>query len=456
MKLSTLYRTGLLAGPLALATAVADNVTARNPLPAPQFSTDLASPEVSSGARRAADILIPPGAPGFPSVDIPAALHGMPDIMDELDGLSTFPDPATAFAGRALDWQSSDDETLGTRDRGIGTFAILFSVNRNAMGAVGPHLPLAAVGFPFNVQNQATLEHVGGQLFMSLRLFDRTGVIVPPPPLRMIADNNTLVYCDNDCGGVDYNVRPITATPETSFPPGTPTSDTDASMGSGAAPAPFRGIEPHVRFFFSAKRNSPSLANPTRLPGTISGADVYIDDLPDNTGGQRLYIAPAQMGLEQFDDINSLIVFDDGDGFFDPGIDQIIYTLTADSPTLLEQGLGPGDILTSTGFGTSNVYALAFRLGLFPTDVVDALDAAPCPNIFECIRRWAIGYVCACDGDVNCDGIVDIIDLSSMLSAYGSVVGQPTYVTQADFNSDGAIDIVDLAKLLSNFGVPCT
>ncbi len=48
-------------------------------------------------------------------------------------------------------------------------------------------------------------------------------------------------------------------------------------------------------------------------------------------------------------------------------------------------------------------------------------------------------------GDINGDGAVDVIDLSMLLTQYGSV-------GTADVNGSGTVDITDLSILLSNFG----
>jgi hypothetical protein len=60
-----------------------------------------------------------------------------------------------------------------------------------------------------------------------------------------------------------------------------------------------------------------------------------------------------------------------------------------------------------------------------------------------------------CIGDVNNDGVVDISDLSLVLSAYGAQEGDPNYSAAADLNHDGSVDLADLSLLFSNFGGQC-
>ncbi len=58
-------------------------------------------------------------------------------------------------------------------------------------------------------------------------------------------------------------------------------------------------------------------------------------------------------------------------------------------------------------------------------------------------------------GDVNLDCQVDIVDLATVGSTFGSSLGQPKYNPKADLNGDGTIDIVDLAIVGASFGRAC-
>ena len=53
---------------------------------------------------------------------------------------------------------------------------------------------------------------------------------------------------------------------------------------------------------------------------------------------------------------------------------------------------------------------------------------------------------CTKVGDINCDGSVNISDLSVLLSRWNS------NDTTADLNKNGKVDIYDLGILLSNWG----
>ncbi len=55
-------------------------------------------------------------------------------------------------------------------------------------------------------------------------------------------------------------------------------------------------------------------------------------------------------------------------------------------------------------------------------------------------------------GDVDGDGDVDLSDLGTLLSAYGTCAGDPGYVAAADFDAGGCIDLSDLGVLLAAYG----
>jgi hypothetical protein len=52
-------------------------------------------------------------------------------------------------------------------------------------------------------------------------------------------------------------------------------------------------------------------------------------------------------------------------------------------------------------------------------------------------------------GDVNGDGVVNILDAIVLANHFGASIGQPNYVPGADINGDGTINILD-AIILSN------
>jgi hypothetical protein len=54
--------------------------------------------------------------------------------------------------------------------------------------------------------------------------------------------------------------------------------------------------------------------------------------------------------------------------------------------------------------------------------------------------------------DANRDDMVDVVDLLTLVDAFGSLNGDPNYDPTCDFNNDNAVDVVDLLDLVGNFG----
>jgi len=56
------------------------------------------------------------------------------------------------------------------------------------------------------------------------------------------------------------------------------------------------------------------------------------------------------------------------------------------------------------------------------------------------------------EGDLNDDGVVNILDLGIVAFAYGSYLGHPRWNPAADFDGNGIINILDVVKIAKNFG----
>ncbi len=55
-------------------------------------------------------------------------------------------------------------------------------------------------------------------------------------------------------------------------------------------------------------------------------------------------------------------------------------------------------------------------------------------------------------GDINGNGVVDVIDLLQLQAAFGSVRGGPNYDPLCDFDGDGSVGTLDLLYVLAKFG----
>jgi hypothetical protein len=56
------------------------------------------------------------------------------------------------------------------------------------------------------------------------------------------------------------------------------------------------------------------------------------------------------------------------------------------------------------------------------------------------------------DGDANKDDAVDVVDLLTLVYAFGTYMGDAGYDATCDFNTDGAVDVVDLLTIVYSFG----
>jgi hypothetical protein len=66
--------------------------------------------------------------------------------------------------------------------------------------------------------------------------------------------------------------------------------------------------------------------------------------------------------------------------------------------------------------------------------------------------NYDIYYRTSLAGDVNSDGVVNVIDLSRVSLAYGFFEGEPNYDPEADINTDGVVNIRDLSIVAVNLG----
>jgi hypothetical protein len=55
-------------------------------------------------------------------------------------------------------------------------------------------------------------------------------------------------------------------------------------------------------------------------------------------------------------------------------------------------------------------------------------------------------------GDLNGDGVIDLIDLALLLGSYGTCEGDGGYNPNADIDESGCVDLPDLATLLASYG----
>lgn len=347
-------RTAVFVAALPL-TVFAENPTANNPIPPLLYTADAASPSVQGPAATfgPADVLRFPG----PTVVIPRQNLGLQDVLDDIDG-------------------------LGRLTTGVGpnaSFVIRFSVDRATVGGTDPDPNLVADGFPYNAKQQAALNQAAGDDYFSLTLYQRSGPIATANAVGPVG-NHTQGRNQGDAGGVGYSLDPEIS-PEI---PATPPVDNLDGGGKSMASLTTGAPEP---ILFSLTANSPSLMS---LPGPQSGAVIFIDESPNQPGGETIYALPIQLNLSPMDDINAFVVFDDGDGVFNRATDQVLFSLSPKSESVIQGIANPGDIYTTTPQNNA-LFASANDLGLLPTDDIDMLNFEICNDINQCVQDWAIG-----------------------------------------------------------------
>lgn len=139
-----------------------------------------------------------------------------------------------------------------------------------------------------------------------------------------------------------------------------------------------------------------------------------------------------------------------------PGTGDEDFTPGPNSPLLdrAEDASIPQDVLDLDGDGNTTE--------LIPLDLLGGSRFVAWPDIPSPLPgsslRADIGAVEApdptdvtCIGDINGDGIVDLSDLSILLSQFGNI--NPNGV--ADLNGDGVVDVNDLSIMLNAFGSEC-
>lgn len=371
------------------------------PLSSPLYSFDLASPAVANSFVEADDVLalnLP-----YPVPVVPAAALGLGAPGDDLDALSG---GNKLFSGQV-------------------TFALRFSVTRESTGNVPPEPALVALSVPYNVMDQSGRGHQAGDEFLSLRLFNLSG------PLGRAAafDNHTMVKNNYDEGGSDYAARPETHA--RSMAVGQPQDNVDALAGVDAGAA----------LFYSATSSSPSLNS---LPGLANPSGAHIFRLAVTQ--ISLYASYPQLGLQQADDVDALVVFDaNADGLFN-GSDRVLFSLTPGAPSLAvipgASANGAADVFIAAPGQAAELFTTASSLGLAgENDDIDALEILVCSDATVCASDHGVRNV---RGDFDDDGDVDGADLETFDNCYRGQ-GQPYEpgCEYGDFDSDDDIDCDD-------------
>jgi len=126
----------------------------------------------------------------------------------------------------------------------------------------------------------------------------------------------------------------------------------------------------------------------------------------------------------------------------------------------------PAIIVTSDhGFGKPTVYSHSNAPNTFlatnlPIRYAEAHEVDVTPTIYDYLEIPIAGFTPAIEGhslmsipgDVDGDRDVDIYDITSICTVYGSILGQPQYKPNCDINGDGKIDIYDVVTACIHYG----
>lgn len=138
----------------------------------------------------------------------------------------------------------------------------------------------------------------------------------------------------------------------------------------------------------------------------------------------------------------------------------MIGTLLASTAALAQPSPPPTSIDWSTIDGGGEMFSISRAIQLGGTigqpDASWALTSAD-GRIEVTGGFWVVtlesGGSPPCTGDLDHDGDIDISDLSTLLSNFGTASGAT--FEQGDSDGDGDVDITDLAALLGVFGTNC-
>ncbi|MFN0135589.1 MAG: dockerin type I domain-containing protein [Phycisphaerae bacterium] len=118
------------------------------------------------------------------------------------------------------------------------------------------------------------------------------------------------------------------------------------------------------------------------------------------------------------------------------GLTYVVLTPPVQSTVIAGQA-GPSRVLTAAANATGSD-TMTFR--------VDS------PTGSSAVATVTIRYA-SCSGDLNTDGVINLTDLSTLLSSFGVTSGAA--YEDGDLNGDGAVNLTDLSTLLAAFGTAC-
>jgi hypothetical protein len=324
-------------------------------------------------------------------------------------------------------------------------FVFYFSVDDQSVGMAGTH-----------VNHQVVRQQAAGDRFVTngFTIWGPPGVLFgggPPTaitgpvfagPMNLLSANQTRYNETPTIQPVQFNtfVSPV--------PGATNIDDMDALE---ITPLDLNGdFAQDMPLYFSLDAASPDL---TLVPGGATGADIFVaPPVPPPIALFNLYAPFAMLGLTPQDEVDALAVWDrNGDMQAAPGVDYAIFSLAPGSPTLVQMGFSPADVLATAFTGAvPKLYVPAAQLGLLPTDNIDGLDVEPFAGPAS-VEVWEEIIEEPLIGDYNDNGVVDAADYVMWRETFrGPGIPPPSLV--ADGDGDGDVDEHDYEVWRAHFG----
>jgi hypothetical protein len=129
--------------------------------------------------------------------------------------------------------------------------------------------------------------------------------------------------------------------------------------------------------------------------------------------------------------------------FFTPGADVIsdIPLYSIDTTTVM------------TGTSAANATVIGIAPGTYDITIVSEHTLTNVKkNVVISSPYTPVNLGTLLEGDANSSGKVDILDVSTLIPAYGKSSGDPGYNPMADFDRNGKVDILDVSTLIPAYG----
>lgn len=133
-------------------------------------------------------------------------------------------------------------------------------------------------------------------------------------------------------------------------------------------------------------------------------------------------------------------------GDFNESFGVVVYANATEIQRITTVDLAPGSAITLTfNWNTTDFPKGNYVIGAFAQPVADETDTANNSIVGETV-------VIVTPGDINADGVVDIIDIVLIANRFGWTYPHLNWNPNADLNDDGIMDIIDVVLVAAHFG----